>query len=1033
MEKRGLSDVITVVLIILIVIISISIIWVFVQPNIIKVLEKESKSGELGSFVSCLDLDIKVKSCKFNLTSEKFNIEVERGGDNTQINKLKFSVDDNIGRNFLLSNDTDIPTKYGSKNYIFNFASIGSGIPGINSVKVIGILANEQACDWSETFYCEEEQGIEDDGGQLENQGCEDYKIIPLSDFNESTCTRTRKVNIPSAGMFTAGTDAEKVATTGSSYIRNIIKWREAYDEQGNLNFIAMDSWVQNLENNDMEFILSLRSNHPEKSTIGFEYGQGRGYDEPDSPPKDEEEWKEYVRQVVSRYQNRGLIAVSLGNEVTQFEVNYTLLEGKYGTTEEALIGEYLRLLEITNDAIKEINPDIQTITPGLVSGGLLNLVLADGFNEKGWRYKDTCDNGIAVQTFSDLNGQTSDDYKFGRLFKSLMIDGSDYYDYLNVHPYVGFSEDPQYTANWIRNIWKENGIQDKGLISLEFGAPFYNYSTEYHSYTIPTTHTTAYHAGWDSITFSGWFSYGGWAINFKRINLVVDGGYRSPLIDKYADTISKTKDFKTVSKTGENTFTFKLKDNSEKIINIGLNVKIPEETCQDIVNICGNAILDLGEECDDGNLQNGDGCNSNCNLEILGEPPTFNTIIMGWDGAQRDHTLDCMNQLIHSNPGEFCESGLPGLASLNIFETSITRGPTATQAGWAQILTGYTPEKTMVYTNEVHRAIPAGHTIFEKLENYYGDNNIETAFLGFTQRCDETICVDCPSDPPWNRKSVPAYCNIGYNKPNSQEYVGVDLFLTGNGDNENVANLVNQIITDWDSQGKKFLIYAHFLSPDKAGHEFGENSIEFSQHLKDLDNQLIRIQDHLTNLGIQDNTYIYLTTDHGFDEEIEGYPGTNIGHKNAQFTFLATDDPGVIRPGNRLDITPTILEKYGVPFTTPPINQGPLPEADGFSLLTNYPFQSIPERGQFLDFQGAPQCEPGLTLIDYSKPIKTYNGFCFPAFGGTNDNSGICTDCGDGLCDQSWKPIGFPESGIQFRYNYPENKCNCPADCPQR
>jgi len=31
---------------------------------------------------------------------------------------------------------------------------------------------------------------------------------------------------------------------------------------------------------------------------------------------------------------------------------------------------------------------------------------------------------------------------------------------------------------------------------------------------------------------------------------------------------------------------------------------------------VCGNGILEIDEECDDGNTANGDGCNSNCNLE---------------------------------------------------------------------------------------------------------------------------------------------------------------------------------------------------------------------------------------------------------------------------------------------------------------------------------------------------------------------------------------------------------------------------------
>ena len=33
---------------------------------------------------------------------------------------------------------------------------------------------------------------------------------------------------------------------------------------------------------------------------------------------------------------------------------------------------------------------------------------------------------------------------------------------------------------------------------------------------------------------------------------------------------------------------------------------------------VCGNGILEKGEECDDNNLLNGDGCNSLCKKEIF-------------------------------------------------------------------------------------------------------------------------------------------------------------------------------------------------------------------------------------------------------------------------------------------------------------------------------------------------------------------------------------------------------------------------------
>ena len=32
---------------------------------------------------------------------------------------------------------------------------------------------------------------------------------------------------------------------------------------------------------------------------------------------------------------------------------------------------------------------------------------------------------------------------------------------------------------------------------------------------------------------------------------------------------------------------------------------------------VCGNAVVTVGEQCDDGNLENGDGCNAKCQIEI--------------------------------------------------------------------------------------------------------------------------------------------------------------------------------------------------------------------------------------------------------------------------------------------------------------------------------------------------------------------------------------------------------------------------------
>ncbi|MFA5828867.1 MAG: MopE-related protein, partial [Candidatus Shapirobacteria bacterium] len=48
-----------------------------------------------------------------------------------------------------------------------------------------------------------------------------------------------------------------------------------------------------------------------------------------------------------------------------------------------------------------------------------------------------------------------------------------------------------------------------------------------------------------------------------------------------------------------------------------GIDNDCDQQTDEDCGSICGNAIIETGETCDDGNLQNGDGCSSTCQPEL--------------------------------------------------------------------------------------------------------------------------------------------------------------------------------------------------------------------------------------------------------------------------------------------------------------------------------------------------------------------------------------------------------------------------------
>ena len=275
---------------------------------------------------------------------------------------------------------------------------------------------------------------------------------------------------------------------------------------------------------------------------------------------------------------------------------------------------------------------------------------------------------------------------------------------------------------------------------------------------------------------------------------------------------------------------------------------------------------------------------------------PEFNVLVIGWDGVQRDHLYECYNQEL-----EQCPDGLPNLKELsndNIFNMTITNGATDTKAGWAQILTGLNAEKTGVYDNLNFQAIPEGYSIFEKLESNF---DIVTFFIVGKGNHIGLFCKG--DDNPFAKKnSKNLYMDDDFPWCNAKK--AMDFFQNALGENENVAYLTLQKLDEY--KDKKFFGFIHFQDPDHTGHDYGENSAEYTLKIVDDDLWLGKIVDKLKELGVYENTYIYVVTDHGFDENEKG-------HSSAPYGFFATNDPNIVRSGDRKDLTPTILKKYGL------------------------------------------------------------------------------------------------------------------------
>jgi hypothetical protein len=121
------------------------------------------------------------------------------------------------------------------------------------------------------------------------------------------------------------------------------------------------------------------------------------------------------------------------------------------------------------------------------------------------------------------------------------------------------------------------------------------------------------------------------------------------------------------------------------------------------------------------------------------GETPR-NIILIGWDGCQRDHLKECIARNEVPNLMQVAKEGK--LVDIDI------RGTTDTKAGWSQILTGYAPEKTGVFSNRQYQPVPVGYTVFERLEKFFGPDNIATvAVIGKKGHVDASGPQKIPMD----------------------------------------------------------------------------------------------------------------------------------------------------------------------------------------------------------------------------------------------------------------------------------------------
>jgi len=323
------------------------------------------------------------------------------------------------------------------------------------------------------------------------------------------------------------------------------------------------------------------------------------------------------------------------------------------------------------------------------------------------------------------------------------------------------------------------------------------------------------------------------------------------------------------------------------------------------------------------------------------------NVILIGWDGAQRDHVDECLGRRELPNLQRLIDRGK--YVKIDI------EGRTDTKAGWTQILTGYYPEVTGVYSNREYRPVPKGLSIFERLENHFGaDDFVTVAVIGKRAHCGEInppkkIRLDeqqkpkagaakgkkQQAQPGAGRKpqgTIIEENGVKYRVIPGSPYYGMHTALEvweyGLMQDEKVGSRAIELLETY--KDKPFFFFVHFAEVDHAGHQHGENSKEYNDALVSNDRWTGKIMDKLRELGLAGNTQLYVTSDHGFNEagtNAAGKVDLGKGHSFAPYVFLATNNKAVARDGRRQDVAPTIMEAFGLNLAAMQ------PKLDGISL----------------------------------------------------------------------------------------------------
>lgn len=338
-------------------------------------------------------------------------------------------------------------------------------------------------------------------------------------------------------GLHAAGAP-RNVTSLKSQATRHLVQWDQIEPSRGLYRFGKVVKGLNEYAREGIDVCVTLRCNS--QWACEFDYGQtNRTYDQKSSPPKNWQDWRNFVTKVVESFDGDGID----DQPGIQGAVKAWQVDNEFALQWKGSGDDLIKLMRVTYETIKAADPEAIVVTPGFFP--VARWALRDGVNTRGWVYVGSTDQSRERLTSDDFGRRRGPGHDWGlNLFK----EAGNYFDAVDIHIYASSVEDMQYQVEWVKRQFQANQLRNKEIWSLEYASPFHEFNESKFNRHVIQMQVAGFAAGLDRIYWSSVLPTLKHPKNFQRLSLLSNPTTPKTAAYNYALVAEQLHGFTSVS-----------------------------------------------------------------------------------------------------------------------------------------------------------------------------------------------------------------------------------------------------------------------------------------------------------------------------------------------------------------------------------------------------------------------------------------------------------------------------------------------------